>query len=156
MPLKFVKFFCPIFFRVYHKMEDIVILILLALLVFFIWNGRQPATYQSAEIQQAPDVEAPIDKPIPPEVTQGILDQIRTGEIPIDTLFVKELGDGKYSARFLFFNPQGYTGAQYDVTAQTSDGVLTVTGKTQVADAPDEWNPSYKGSEYTEWTALGA
>ena len=134
-------------------MKDLIVLLLLALLVFLVWNGRQTATYAPDATPQVGDVTPAGDKPVPPEVTQRILDQIRTGEIPIDTLFIKDLGEGNYSARFLFFNPDGYTGAQYDVTAKVTDGAAEITAQTQVG-GPDEWNPAYRGQDFTPWAAL--
>jgi hypothetical protein len=134
-------------------MKDLIVLLLLALLVFLVWNGRQTAAYAPDAAPQVGDVMPADAKPVPPEVTQRILDQIRTGEIPIDTLFIKDLGEGNYSARFLFFNPNGYTGAQYDVTAKVTDGAAEITAKTQVG-GPDEWNPAYRGQDSTPWSAL--
>lgn len=138
-------------------MKDLVIILLLALLVFFIWNGRQTASYDGAYIStpQAAPV-GPDDAPVAPEVTQRILDQIKTGEIPIETLFVKKVDDGKYSARFMFYNPADFTGVQYDVAANVSDSAAEITGQTVVTESGDEWNPAYRGDEYTPWSAISA
>jgi hypothetical protein len=133
-------------------MKDLVILLLLALIAFLIWNGRQTATYDTAPAPQAPS--EPDDAPVAPEVTQKILDQIKTGEIPIETLFIKSLGDGNYSARFMFFNPNGYTGIQYDVTARVTVGGADITGQTVVPPSGDDWNPAYRGKDFTAWNDI--
>mgnify|MGYP003349009537 CR=1 FL=1 len=133
-------------------MKDLIVLLLLAILIFLVWNGRQTAMYAPSDAPQV-DVTPASDKPVRPEVTQRILDQIQTDEIPIDTLFIKDLGEGNYSARFMFFNPNGYTGAQYDVTAKLTAASTEITAYTRV-EGPDEWNPAYRGQDFTPWTAL--
>ena len=129
-------------------MKDIVILVLLAFLIFIMWNGRDTATYAPAPVARAPGPQA--DEPIDPKFTQQILNQIKTGDIPIETIFIKNLGDGKYSGRFMFFDPKTITGSQYDVDVR--DG--SVEKVQRVTPDSDQMNLGFKGPEYSQWSRL--
>lgn len=133
-------------------MKSLIILLLVAIIFFLVWNGRQIKISQPVVI--TPQVAMEDDGPVSPDVTQRILDKIRIGEIPIDTLSIKHMGDGNYNARFLFFDPKGYKGTQYDVSARVVGGSTEIISRTQVSDGADEWNPAYKGTEPADWTAL--
>jgi hypothetical protein len=136
-------------------MKDLVILLLVALILFLIWNGRQGAGY-SAEASPSP--AGPSDAPVSPDVTQVIIEQIQKRlpkTYPLETLFIKSRGDNVYDARFMFFNTEGYFGTQYDVKANVgSDGSVNIMSQSETAVTGDAANPGYQADKYQPYDVI--
>ena len=136
-------------------MKDIVIIVLAAVVIFLLWNGRQPAsTYAAAtDMAQAPSTEV-----VPPDVTQVILDRVQQKNpdfVPIETIFINKQGDDLYTARFVFFNTRHYYGAQYDVKAkvESNDRVEIIS---QTATTTADYSSAYKPDEYGPFADIKA
>ena len=66
-------------------MKDLVVLILVIMILFFIWNGRQGkvSTYAAGDVN--------LTAPVPPLVVQAIIEKVQSMKpdmAPIDTVFV--------------------------------------------------------------------
>lgn len=135
-------------------MKDLIILVLVAVILFLIWNGRQTARYETPVIE--PDV--PSDAPVPPDITQVILEKIQQTartSYPLETLYIKNTGNGGYDARFMFFNTDGYFGTQYDVKANVGeDGSVQILSKTETAITGDAQNPGYVSDTYQSYDTI--
>lgn len=138
-------------------MKDLVILVLVAIILFLIWNGRQDARY-AAKTADAPS--GPSDAPVSPDVIQVIIEKVQKSLptiFPIETLYIKSQGDGKYDARLMFFNTDGYYGTQYDVSAQISDdGSVSILNQSETAKAGDSSNPGYVADTYQPYDVIEA
>lgn len=135
-------------------MKDLIILILLAVIMFLIWNGRQTARYETPMGETAVSSDAPVS----PDVTQVILEAVqKTAQTiyPLETLYIKNNGKGEYDARFMFFNTEGYYGTQYDVKANVGeDGSVAILSKSETAITGDAQNPGYRPDAYQPYDAI--
>jgi len=136
-------------------MKDLVLLLLVAIILFLIWNGRQVARYGG---DAAPGPTGPSDAPVSPDVTQVILEAIqKKAGYPLETLFIKNTGDDTYDARFMFFNTEGYFGTQYDVKARvTPTGAVTIISQSETATTGDSDNPAYVPDKYQPYEMIEA
>ena len=138
-------------------MKDLVILLLVALILFLIWNGRQGAGY-SAEASPSPVGSS--DAPVSPDVTQVIIEKLQKSLpaiYPLETLYIKSQGDNKYDARFMFFNTEGYYGTQYDVSASVgTDGAVQILSQSETAVTGDAANPGYQPAKYQTYDVIEA
>jgi len=121
-------------------MKDIVILLLIVIVLFLVWNNR--VTYT-----------APVstdNAPVPADVIQAILEKVQSlkpDEYPIETLFITPQADGTYNTRFMFFNTKYFLGNQYDVKAKVSpDGSVEVVNMTD--SVQPQQDISYKSDVY--------
>lgn len=139
-------------------MKDLVILVLVAIILFLIWNGRQDARYEAKSGDDAQTV--PSDAPVSPDVIQVIIEKVQKSLptiYPIETLYVKSQGDGKYDARLMFFNTDGYYGTQYDVKAKISDdGSVSIISQSETATTGDAANPGYVADAYQPYDMIEA
>lgn len=139
-------------------MKDLVILVLVAIILFLIWNGRQDARYEPKTADDAPTV--PSDAPVSPDVIQVIIEKVQKSLptiYPIETLYIKSQGDGKYDARLMFFNTDGYYGTQYDVSAKISDdGSVSILNQSETATVGDSNNPGYVADAYQSYDVIEA
>jgi len=105
-------------------MKDLAVLVLAALVLFFVWNGRQGKKSMYA----AGDVN--LTAPVPPLIVQAIIEKVQSMKpdmAPIDTLFVNIQPDGSYNSRIMFFDTKHFLGAQYDVSAKVNtDGSVDI------------------------------
>lgn len=105
-------------------MKDLAVLVLAALVLFFVWNGRQGKKSMYA----AGDVN--LTAPVPPLIIQAIIEKVQSMKpdmAPIDTLFVNIQPDGSYNSRIMFFDTKHFLGAQYDVSAKVNtDGSVDI------------------------------
>jgi hypothetical protein len=136
-------------------MKDLIILILVAAILFLVWNGRQTVRYDTATIEP----KVPTDAPVSPDVTQVILEKVQQTAAtihPIETLYIKNAGEaGAYDARFMFFNTDGYFGTQYDVKAKVGDdGSVQILSKSETAVAGDAQNPGYVPDTYQSYDTI--
>lgn len=129
-------------------MKDIVILVLVLLVLFFVWNGRQEkvSTYAAGDIN--------LVAPVPPLIVQAIIEKVQSMKpdlAPIDTVFVNIQPDGSYKSRIMFFNTKHFFGTQYDISAKVNDD-----GSVNILDIGDtntvEATAGYKPGKYQEWT----
>ena len=137
-------------------MKDLVILLLVALILFLIWNGRQGASY-SAEM--TPSSLGPSDAPVSPDVTQVIIEQVQKSlraTYPLETLYIKSTGKDTYDARFMFFNTDGYFGTQYDVSARVDGGGAQILSQSETAAIGDTANPGYMPDKYQSYDVIEA
>ena len=135
-------------------MEDLIILVLVAIVFFLLWNGRQTVRYEATTEQSAIPSEAPVS----PDVTQVILEKVQQSSpaiYPLETLYIKNMGKGLYDARFMFFNTDGYYGTQYDVKANVGDdGSVQIVSKTETAITGDAQNPGYVPDTYQSYESI--
>jgi len=127
-------------------MKDLVVLILVIMILFFIMNGRQSATYAAGDVN--------LDAPVPPMVVQAIIEKVQSMKpdmAPIDTLFVNIQPDGSYMSRILFFDTKHFLGTQYDVSAKVkTDGSVDIL---KIGDsATVDPTAGYKPDVYQPWT----
>lgn len=138
-------------------MKDLIILLLVALILFLFWNGRQGAGYSP---ETAPSGLGPSDAPVSPDVIQVIIEKVQKGlpaTYPLETLYIKSLGENKYDARFMLFNTEGYYGTQYDVSANVgSDGSVQILSQSETAVIGDASNPGYKPDKYQPYEMIEA
>jgi hypothetical protein len=127
-------------------MKDLIILILVALVFFFVWNSRQTKSTYSVE-----DVDRVA--PVPPLIIQAIIEKFQSMKpdfAPIDTVFVNIQPDGSYLSRIMFYNTKHFFGTQYDIKAKVSDD-----GSVSILDIGDSStvDPSYgyKPDQYQTW-----
>ena len=136
-------------------MKDLIILLLIALILFLIWNGRQGAGYSA----DAP-ATGPSDAPVSPDVTQVIIEQVQKrlpATYPLETLYIKSRGEGKYDARFMLFNTESYYGTQYDVSASIGkDGGVQILSQSETAITGDATNPGYQPDKYQPYEMIEA
>jgi hypothetical protein len=134
-------------------MKDLIILLLGLIIGFLIWNSRQVARYSG---DGSIAVAAPSDAPVSPDVTQVILEAIqKNAGYPLETLYIKSLGDDTYDARFMFFNTEGYFGTQYDVKAHvTPNGSVNIISQSETATTGDAANPAYVPDKYQPYEVI--
>jgi hypothetical protein len=131
-------------------MKDIVVLILVAGILFMLWNGRQGATSAYA----AGDVD--LSAPVPPNIVQAIIEKIQSLKpdmAPIDTVFVNPQPDGSFNSRIMFYDTKHFLGTQYDVTAKVeADGSVNLLkiGDSSTIDP----TAGYKPDVYTPWAEV--
>lgn len=124
-------------------MKDLVILILIVIVGFLLWNGRVNLQY----VAPAAD-----NVPVPADVIQAIIEKVRSvkpDEYPLETLYIKPQADGSYMSRFLFYNTRKFFGIQYDVRSKVkTDGSVDITdisetaqSKSDIAYTPDTYKP---------------
>jgi hypothetical protein len=132
-------------------MKDVAIVILLAILGFLLWNGRQQmsSTYTASPTGIPTDTSAPI----PPEVVGTILEKFQETHPdlqPIETLFVTPQKDNIFDSRFMFLNTRNFSGVQYDIQAQIGeDGTVDILRKSETAQADP--NYGFVPDKYTDW-----
>jgi hypothetical protein len=135
-------------------MKDLIILLLVAVILFLVWNGRQTVRYDT----QMPEPSVPSDAPVPPDVTQVIIEAVQktTQSIyPLETLYIKNTGKGEYDARFMFFNTDGYYGSHYDVKANVGDdGSVQILSQSETAITGDAQNPGYVPVKYQTYDTI--
>jgi hypothetical protein len=129
-------------------MKDLVILVLAVLVLFFLWNGRQTATYAAGDVN--------LSAPVPPLIVQAIIEKIQAMKpdmSPIDTVFVNIQPDGSYKSRIMFYDTKHFLGTQYDVSAKVGDdgtvNILSI-GDSSTVDA----TYGYKPDTYQTWTEV--
>ena len=129
-------------------MKDLVVLVLVVIILFFIWNGRQ-ANASSYEVG-----DVTLDAPVPPVIVQAIIEKVQSMKPdfePIDTVFVNIQPDGSYKSRMMFFNTKHFFGSQFDINAKVNaDGSVSILniGDTNTVEA----SAGYKPGEYQVWT----
>ena len=131
-------------------MDTWVILLGLAIFLFYIWQSRSPAYF---------DVENKVQA-IPRDVISAIIDKIQEknpDDAPLETVFINKIGDDTYAARFMFFNTQHYFGTQYDVQARVgTDGsvsIVNLSGSTQVDNYDSGFKP-FKPDTYQDYKGV--
>jgi len=137
-------------------MKDLILTLLVAIILFLIWNGRQVARYSGGATPAPAGPSGPSGAPVSPDVTQVILEAIqKTAGYPLETLYIKNVGDDTYEARFMFFNTEGYFGTQYDVKAQiTTNGSVNIISKSETATTGDSDNPAYVADKYQPYEMI--
>jgi len=127
-----------------------VILVLTALALFFLWNGRQTATYAAGDVN--------LTAPVPPLIIQAIIEKVQSMKpdmAPIDTMFVNIQPDGSYNSRIMFFDTKHFLGTQYDINAKVNtDGSVEVLkiGDSSTVDPTYGYQPD----KYQTWTEVTA
>lgn len=134
-------------------MKDVVIIVLVAILAFMMWNGRQTGTYTASPLGIPIDTAAAI----PPEITGAIVEKFQQQNpdlYPIETLFVNpQKEEGVFDSRFMFFNTKKFYGVQYDIQARVeSDGSTTILKQTESAQRDPSYG--YVPDKYQPWQAI--
>ena len=127
-------------------MKDLVVLILVIMILFFIWNGRTPqSTYAAGDVN--------LTAPVPPLVVQAIIEKVQSMKpdmAPIDTVFVNIQPDGSYTSRIMFFDTKHFLGTQYDVSAKVNtDGSVDILKLGDSASVDP--TAGYKPDVYQPW-----
>ncbi len=107
-------------------MKDVVIVCLVGIAAFLVWNQPDPTPFENVETQ-----------PVSPDVIQVIIESIQKEEPdlePLETIFInpkiENTGILVYNARMMFMNTRGFFGVQYDIVARVgSDGGVRVVSK---------------------------
>lgn len=124
-------------------MEGLVILLLVAIIVFMIWNDRSRYAAQPMASDNG-------SAPVPADVIQAIIEKIqqtKPDEYPLETLFINAQADGSYTSRFMFYNTRKFLGTQYDVVSRVlSDGNVEIVNISQ--SAKEDPSTGYKSDTY--------
>ena len=131
-------------------MKDLIILVLVLLIVFFMWNKRQAATYAAGDVD--------LTAPVPPLIVQAIIEKIQSMKAdlaPIDTVFVNAQPDGSYNSRIMFYNTKHFFGTQYDVSAKVGeDGSVDIL---KIGDSANvDLSIGYLPDKYQSWSDVQA
>ena len=129
-------------------MKDLIVLVLVLLILFFVWNNKQASTYAAGDID--------LTAPVPPLVVQAIIEKVQSMKpdlAPIDTVFVNIQPDGSYNSRIMFYNTKHFFGTQYDVSAKVGDdGSVNIL---KIGDsAAVDMSLGYKPDKYQEWSDI--
>lgn len=129
-------------------MKDLVVLILVLVILFMIWNGRSTSTYAAGDIN--------LTAPVPPNIVQAIIEKVQSVKpdlAPIDTVFVNIQPDGSYNSRIMFYNTKHFFGTQYDVNAKVNtDGSVNLV---KIGDsATVDPSTGYKPDVYMPWVEV--
>jgi hypothetical protein len=131
-------------------MKDLMILLLVIILAFLVWNSRVNLSGYVAPVANNGDA------PVPPDVIQAIIEKVQQSkpdEYPLETLFVTPQADGTYTSRFMFFNTRKFLGTQYDVVAKVrEDGNIDITRMSETA-KPDP-NTGYEPDTYKPYIEI--
>jgi hypothetical protein len=130
-------------------MKDLIVLVLVGIILFLLWNGRQgTSTYAAGDVN--------LEAPVPPNVVQAIIEKVQALKpdmAPIDTVFVNAQPDGSYNSRIMFYNTKHFFGTQYDISAKVNeDGSVNVLkiGDSSTVDP----TAGYKPDVYKPWTEV--
>ena len=130
-------------------MKDLITVVLLLVIAFLVWNGRQTATYAQEPATQTGDR-------VSPDVTQVIIDAIiatKDDYRPLETLFINHQGEGVYNSRFMFLNTKNYYGEQIDVQARVNqNGSVDILNQTPTAKV--DYSKAYKPDRYESWETV--
>ena len=130
-------------------MKDLITVVLLLVIAFLVWNGRQTATYAQEPAYQTGDR-------VSPDVTQVIIDAViatKDDFRPLETLFINHQGEGVYNSRFMFLNTKNYYGEQLDVQARVNqDGSVNILSQTPTAKV--DYSKAYKPDRYESWEVV--
>lgn len=130
-------------------MKDLITVVLLLVIAFLVWNGRQTATYAQEPAAQTGDR-------VSPDVTQVIIDAIiatKDDYRPLETLFINHQGEGVYNSRFMFLNTKNYYGEQIDVQARVNqNGSVDILNQTPTAQV--DYSKAYKPDRYESWETV--
>lgn len=134
-------------------MKDLIIVLLLLILTFLVWNNR---VVGAAEFYEQEIANGPSTEPVSPAVTQVILEKVQEGHpdmVPLETLFINHEGDGVYKSRFMFFNSRKFYGTQMDVQAHVGTGGVVKIIK-QSETARENYSGGYKPDKYNAYEAI--
>ena len=129
-------------------MKDLIVLVLVLVILFLLWNGRGQATYAAGDVD--------LTAPVPPNIVQAIIEKVQSMKpdiAPIDTVFVNVQPDGSYNSRIMFYNTKHFFGTQYDINAKVNpDGSVDVLniGDSSTVDP----SAGYKPDVYMPWTEV--
>jgi hypothetical protein len=130
-------------------MKDLIVLVLVLVILFMIWNGRSTTSSYAAG-----DVD--LTAPVPPNIVQAIIEKVQSMKpdlAPIDTVFVNVQPDGSYNSRIMFYNTKHFFGTQFDISAKVdNDGSVNVLkiGDSSTVDP----TAGYKPDVYMPWTEV--
>jgi len=139
--------------------EELVFLLLLGLIIFFIWNTSKtkPPSAPSAVVQQVESSPSYDGTAVPLEVIQAVIEKFQKTQedmVPIETLFFTPVGDGKYNARLMFLNTRHFFGQQFDIQASIDDsGAVTITNTETTSDAVSYMN-AYVPDSYQSFDTI--
>jgi hypothetical protein len=129
-------------------MKDIVILALILIVGFLVWNSRVGYS--------APPVEKMSNAPVSPDVIQAIIEKVQQSkpdEYPLETIFITPQADGSYTSRFMFFNTKKFSGAQYDIKAKVGEDGSVDLVNVDLTSTVDE-STGYKPDTYMPYTTV--
>ena len=133
-------------------MKDLMILLLLIIVAFLVWNSRVNLSGYVAPVANMENM------PISPDIIQAIIEKVQQSkpdEYPLETLFVTPQADGSYVSRFMFFNTRKFLGNQYDVVAKVrEDGNVDITNMTE--SAKSDPSTGYKPDTYKPYDDIEA
>jgi hypothetical protein len=142
--------------------EELVFLLLLGIIIFFIWNSdKKPAAGASAQksagqqgVASSPSYDGTA---VPLDVIQAVVEKFQSSQedmVPIETLFFTPVGEGKYNARLMFLNTRHFFGQQFDINASIDDsGAVTITNSETTSD-PISYMNAYTPDSYQEFSTI--
>jgi hypothetical protein len=101
-------------------MEDLTLVILIAILAFMLLNRGNKGGESFVELPSS----------VSPATIQTIINSIQEKDpdvYPVQTIYINPMADGTYNARIMFINTRGYFGVQYDVQADSSGNILKLS-----------------------------
>jgi hypothetical protein len=139
--------------------EEIVFLLIVGLIFFFIWNSGHvpkaaPTTQQAAAASPMYDGTA-----VPLEVVQAVIEKFQNTQpdmVPLETLFFTPIGDGVYKARLMFMNTRHFFGQQFDIQATIDDSGSVTINNTECTSDPVNFMNAYQPDSYQSFDVIDA
>jgi hypothetical protein len=101
-------------------MKDLTLVLLIGILGFMLINKGSNGGESFVELPNS----------VSPATIQTIINSIQEKDpdvYPVQTIYINPMADGTYNARIMFINTRGYFGVQYDVQADASGSILSLS-----------------------------
>jgi len=138
--------------------SDLVFLLLLGLIIFFIFNSTAPAIRVPSTLLQPATSTAVYDgTAVPLEVVQAVIEKFQSTQedmVPLETLFFTPVGDGKYNARLMFLNTRHFFGQQFDINASIDDSGAVKILNTETTSDPVSYVGAYMPDSYQSFSTV--
>jgi hypothetical protein len=134
-------------------MKDFALFILVAILAFMLWNNQKMPGETYVQTADA----------VSPAVIQSIANSVQAmypDVYPVQTIYINPLagsqGSQIYNARMVFINTRGYFGIQYDIQADKSGKILSISELpvTSVGDVFQPYADEVKYSAFSDTQAV--
>jgi len=136
-------------------MKSLVIVLLLLIIAFLTFNGRE--TFVEAKVEGASAVT-----PLPRVQIENIIEAVQAKSpnlMPLETVFINPVtsfqGGDVVNTRMLFYNTEKYSGEQLDIQAQVGEGGASILAMTPAAH-PDlaPGLAAYTGPKYRDYQEI--
>jgi hypothetical protein len=139
--------------------EELVFLLLLGLIFFFVWNSTQKKSGPpvASPMQQAAAPTESDGSAVPLGVVQAVIEKFQSTQVdmvPLETLYFTPLGNGIYRARLMFLNTRHFFGQQFDIQASINDyGAVTILNTETTSDAVS-YTSAYQPDSYQSFDVV--